>query len=62
MTERELIDKVLSSLLGDFTNIVVKGPLTTLYWDNAAKDNVPQQSMTITVDQQSFDIIIREKK
>lgn len=65
MTEREFIENIASSIeeaLGDAEHYEIKGPFTTLYWDNTKKDNVPQQTMSVTLYGKTFDVIVRERK
>lgn len=53
--------RTVYNALAEFTKTDGRGPFTTLYWDNAEKDNKPQQSMTFTVEGKTFEVLIREK-
>lgn len=64
MTEKEFINLVLEHVMEvqwSNTQFQVNGPYTTLYWDSSIKDNVPQQSMKITIGEQTFEVIVRNK-
>jgi hypothetical protein len=62
VTEREMLDKLHGHLVGDYESVVTRGPFTTLYWDSKKNDNVPQQQLTVTIGEQTFEILVREKK
>lgn len=62
ISDKELIDKIYSMVLGEYSSLITKGPFTTLYWDNIKKDNVPQQSLSVEIDGKTFDILVREKE
>lgn len=61
-TEREIIEKMRTSIVTQFSSVFVSGPFTTLYWDDRKKDNVPQQQLTVQIGDQEFLILVREKK
>lgn len=68
MTDRQLIEHIQMLMLADAmrdpqdaVHFEFRGPFTTMYWNKAVGDNVSQQSMTVTTDGKSYEIIVREK-
>lgn len=62
VSERELLDNLHKHVVGEYESIVTRGPFTTLYWDSKVNDNVPQQQLTVTIGEQTFEVLVREKK
>jgi len=67
-TEREIVEYLAllvardQNIEDDVPDLELRGPFTTTYWSNAAKDNIPQQQLTIMSEDKEFQILVREVK
>lgn len=62
LSDRDLINKFQNFLVKSHSSLITRGPFTTLYWSKDHNDNVVQQQLTVTIDDKTFEILVREKK